>query len=50
MNMDFIQVDQDKCTRCGICATVCPGLGQKSAAGYLAIVSNKKSSRDKYHK
>ena len=26
MTMDFIQVDQDKCTRCGICADVCPGV------------------------
>ena len=22
MNMDFIQVSQDKCTRCGICVDV----------------------------
>jgi nitroreductase/NAD-dependent dihydropyrimidine dehydrogenase PreA subunit len=26
MNMDFIQVDQDKCTRCGICVDVCGGV------------------------
>jgi len=26
MNMDFIQVDQDKCTRCGICVDVCWGV------------------------
>lgn len=26
MAMDFIQVDQAKCTRCGICAEVCPGV------------------------
>lgn len=26
MTMDFIRVDQGKCTRCGICAAVCPGV------------------------
>lgn len=26
MNMDFIQVDQGKCTRCGICVGVCRGV------------------------
>lgn len=26
MNKSFIQVDQDKCTKCGVCATVCPGV------------------------
>ncbi|WP_371381025.1 nitroreductase family protein [Sporomusa aerivorans] len=26
MNQNFIQVDQEKCTRCGVCATVCPGV------------------------
>lgn len=26
MTMDFIKVDQGKCTRCGICAIVCPGV------------------------
>lgn len=26
MKMDFIQIDQGKCTRCGICAEVCPGI------------------------
>jgi nitroreductase/Pyruvate/2-oxoacid:ferredoxin oxidoreductase delta subunit len=26
MAMDFIRVDQGKCTRCGICSTVCPGV------------------------
>lgn len=26
MAMNFIKVDQEKCTRCGICAAVCPGV------------------------
>jgi nitroreductase/NAD-dependent dihydropyrimidine dehydrogenase PreA subunit len=26
MTMDFIQVDQDKCTRCGLCVKVCRGV------------------------
>lgn len=26
MTMDFIQVDQGKCSRCGICAAICPGV------------------------
>ncbi|WP_425474356.1 4Fe-4S binding protein [Sporomusa termitida] len=24
--MDFIKVNQGKCTRCGVCVTVCPGV------------------------
>ncbi|AJQ25607.1 nitroreductase family protein [Pelosinus fermentans] len=37
MTMDFIQVDQDKCTRCGICAAVCPGIISMGAHGPQAI-------------
>jgi nitroreductase/NAD-dependent dihydropyrimidine dehydrogenase PreA subunit len=37
MNMDFIQVDQDKCTRCGICVAVCPGIISMGAHGPQAI-------------
>ncbi len=37
MTMDFIQVDQDKCTRCGICADVCPGVIGMGEHGPQAI-------------
>lgn len=37
MNMDFIQVDQAKCTRCGVCADVCPGVIGMGERGPQAI-------------
>lgn len=37
MDMDFIKVDQGKCTRCGVCATVCPGVIGMADNGPRAI-------------
>jgi len=37
MTMNFIQVDQEKCTRCGICADVCPGVIGMGEHGPQAI-------------
>jgi len=37
MNLNFIQVDQEKCTRCGICADVCPGVIGMGEHGPQAI-------------
>jgi nitroreductase/NAD-dependent dihydropyrimidine dehydrogenase PreA subunit len=37
MNKSFIQVDQDKCTKCGVCATVCPGVLGMGGSGPQVI-------------
>ena len=37
MTMDFIKVDQDKCTRCGVCVNVCPGVIGMTENGPQAI-------------
>lgn len=37
MDMDFIKVDPGKCTRCGVCAAVCPGVIGMGGKGPQAI-------------
>lgn len=37
MTMNFIKVNQDKCTRCGICVSVCPGVIDMRDNGPQAI-------------